>query len=45
MILKRGYLGDYFGEYYRACTGDTRSLDYGSYVKDGHAKQGSVGRV
>ena len=26
-----GYIGDYLGDYYRAYSGDTMSLDYSSY--------------
>ena len=30
--LKGGHLGDYIGDYHRVIQGDTRSLDYSSYI-------------
>ena len=30
--LKGGYIGDYIEDYYRVIKGDTKSLDYSSYV-------------
>ena len=30
--LKGGYIGDYIGSYYRVIKGDTRNLDYSSYM-------------
>ena len=30
-LPKRGYIGDYIGDYYRGIKGDTRRLDYSSF--------------
>ena len=32
MLFKQGYIGKCIREYYRAYEGDTRSLDYSSYI-------------
>ena len=41
-LVKGGYIGDYMGKYYRAYSGDTRNLDYGSYGPQTSSSSGST---